>query len=64
MGVKRLLESRYNLTLVVTDDLGERTLLDSEVEPGTVVSTSVLVYGDAPLLQTFIDGVFFQAWRP
>lgn len=64
MGVKRLLESRYNLTLVVTDDRGERTLLDSEVEPGAVVSTSVIVFGDAPLLQTFIDGVFFQAWRP
>lgn len=64
MGVKRLLESPYELKLVVTDDRGERTLLDSEVEPGAVVSTSVVVFGDAPLLQTFIDGVFFQAWRP
>ena len=64
MGVRRLLESTYELKLVVADDRGERTLIDRPVGPGEIVSTSVGVYGDSALLQTYIDGVFFQAWRP
>lgn len=64
MGVKRLMEKPYQLKLVVTDADGERTVLDRTLQPGQGVTTSVTVNGDSPLLQTYIDGVFFQAWRP
>lgn len=64
MGVRRLLEQPYSLRLVVSDDRGERSVLDTVAEPGEVVSASVTVYGDEALLQTYIDEVFFQAWRP
>lgn len=64
MGVRRLLEQPYQLRLVVSDDRGERTALERRLAAGEVVSTTVVVYGDAPLLQTYIDDVFFQAWRP
>ena len=64
MGVKRLLEQPYRLQLKVADDRGERTVLDELVDAGGTVSTTVQVYGDEALLQTYIDDVFFQAWRP
>lgn len=64
MGVKRLLEQPYKLQLLVTDDRGERTVLDQMVAAGGSVSTTVAVYGAEALLQTYIDDVFFQAWRP
>jgi beta-lactam-binding protein with PASTA domain len=64
MGVRRLLEEPYNLRLVITDDLGERTVLDEQLDPGEIATTTVNVYGSEAMLQTFIDGVFFQAWRP
>ncbi len=64
MGVKRLLEQPYQLRLVVTDDQGERVALDRRVAAGQSVTTSVLVNGQDAMLQTFIDDVFFQAWRP
>lgn len=63
MGVRRLLEQPYQLRLVVSDDRGERTALDRRLEAGEVVSTTVVVYGEG-MLQTYIDDVFFQAWRP
>ena len=64
MGVRRLLEEPYNLRLVITDDLGERTALDEQLDAGEIATTTVNVYGSEAMLQTFIDGVFFQAWRP
>lgn len=64
MGVRRLLEEPYQLRLVVTDDRGERTVLDRSLAAGEVASTTVDVYGEEALLQTYIDDVFFQAWRP
>ena len=64
MGMKRLLTDGYRLKLVVQDADGERTVLDRAMKPGEAVSTSVVVHGPSPLLQTYIDGVFFQAWRP
>lgn len=64
MGVRRLLEQPYSLRLVISDDRGERTVVDTVAQPGEVVSATVTVYGDEALLQTYIDGVFFQAWRP
>ena len=64
LGVRSLVESDYELRLVVVDDRGERTAIDEEVEAGETVRSSVTVYGDSPLLQTYVNGVFFQAWRP
>lgn len=64
LGVRSLLESDYELRLVVTDARGERTAIDEEVEAGEALRSSVTVYGDEPLLQTYVNGVFFQAWRP
>jgi len=64
MGMKRLMTSAYQLKLVVQDSEGERTVLDRAMKPGEAISMSVTVHGASPLLQTYIDGVFFQAWRP
>jgi len=64
VGVAALTREPYRLTLVVNDDAGERTVLDRELAAGEGVVTSVRVEGDEPLLQTFINGSFFQAWRP
>lgn len=63
LGVRALLERDYDLRLLVEDDAGERTVIDRRVRAGETVSAVVLVEGDA-LLQTYINGVFFQAWRP
>ena len=64
MGLKRLVDHGYRLKVVVRDADGERTVLDRAMKAGEVVSMSVQVHGNNPLLQTYIDGVFFQAWRP
>lgn len=64
VGVASLTREAYRLTLVVNDDDGERTVLDRDLEAGESVVTSVRVVGDEPMLQTFINGSFFQAWRP
>ncbi len=64
MGVRRLLEQPYQLELVVSDERGMRSVFDRQMQPGEVATTTVAVYGEDALLQTYIDGVFFQAWRP
>lgn len=64
LGVRSLVEQPYRLQLVVRDDDGERTVFDRTVPAGEEVRTSVIVRGEAPLLQTYVNGVFFQAWRP
>lgn len=63
LGVRSLVERDYDLRLVVQDDEGERTVVDRRVRAGETVSAVVVVQGDA-ILQTYINGVFFQAWRP
>lgn len=64
LGVRSLVENAYDLRLVVDDDEGERTALERTVPAGEAVEATVTVYGDEPLLQTYVNGVFFQAWRP
>lgn len=64
LGVRSLIERDYDLRLVVQDELGERAVLDRRVPAGQTVRTTVVVHGDEPLLQTFVNDVFFQAWRP
>lgn len=64
LGIPALAGRDFDLRLVVRDGRGERTLLDRRVVAGDVVSTSVTVYGDEPLLQTYINGDLYLAWRP
>jgi hypothetical protein len=64
MGLKRLMDQAYQLKLVVRDSEGERTVLDRAMKAGESLVMTVQVHGGSALLQTYIDGVFFQAWRP
>ncbi len=64
MGLKRLMDHAYRLKLMVRDADGERTVLDRAMKAGESLVMTVQVHGSNPLLQTYIDGVFFQAWRP
>lgn len=64
VGVASLTREPYVLTLVVDDDEGERTVFDRQLGAGEPVSLSLRVVGEDPLVQTFINGSFFQAWRP
>jgi beta-lactam-binding protein with PASTA domain len=64
VGVASLTRDPYTLKLVVSDDQGERTVLDRRLAAGEGVTIAVQVYGDEPLLQTFVNDSFFQAWRP
>ena len=54
----------YQLELVLDDANGSRSLFDTRVPGGVAVEATVFVEGDDALLQTFVNGVFFQAWRP
>jgi beta-lactam-binding protein with PASTA domain len=64
VGVASLMRDPYHLRLVVSDDRGERTVLDRRLGAGEAVAVSVEIYGADPLLQTFVNDSFFQAWRP
>ena len=64
MGIRRLLEERYQLKVIVSDERGDRVVLERQMEPGETVSTTLPVFGAEAMLQTYIDDVFFQAWRP
>lgn len=64
MGVRRLLEEPYRLKVIVDDERGERVILEQVVQPGQTVRSSIPVYGPDAMLQTYIDDVFFQSWRP
>ncbi|MEX2501126.1 MAG: PASTA domain-containing protein [Trueperaceae bacterium] len=64
LGVRSLMQESYQLRLVVRDDSGERDVLQRQVPGGEAVDVQVVVHGDEALLQTYVNGVFFQAWRP
>jgi len=64
VGIASLLREPYRLRLVVIDDEGERTVFDRELAAGEGIEAPVRVVGSEPMLQTFINGAFFQAWRP
>lgn len=64
LGVKRLMEEPYQLRVLVVDERGERVVLDQALAAGQAISTTVTVYGGDAMLQTYLDDVFFQAWRP
>ncbi|MFO8150157.1 MAG: PASTA domain-containing protein [Trueperaceae bacterium] len=64
VGIASLAREAYSLRLVISDDEGERVAFDRELAAGERVEISVRVVGDEAMLQTFINGSFFQAWRP
>lgn len=64
VAVDALQSQPYRLELVVEDASGTRSLFDTRVPGGTAVEATVFVEGDDALLKTFVNGVFFQAWRP
>jgi beta-lactam-binding protein with PASTA domain len=64
VGVASIMREPYRLRLVVADDEGERTVFDRELAAGEALAVPVRVVGDEPLLQTFLNDSFFQAWRP
>ncbi len=64
VGIASLAREPYRLRLVVTDDDGERVEFDRQLAAGEGVEVPVRVAGDDAMLQTFINGLFFQAWRP
>jgi beta-lactam-binding protein with PASTA domain len=64
VGVASLTREPYELRLVVEDAQGRRTVFDRRLAAGEGVAVPVQVFGDEPLLQTFVNDSFFQAWRP
>jgi hypothetical protein len=64
VGIASLAREAYALRLVIADDEGERVAFDRELAAGERVEIPVRVVGDEAMLQTFINGSFFQAWRP
>jgi beta-lactam-binding protein with PASTA domain len=63
MGITQLVQQDYDLSLTVTDDQGERELLNRRVPAGQSVSETLNVYGEATI-QMKINGVLFMAWNP
>lgn len=63
LGVPSLMEQSYKFKLVVQDERGERTVVERTVQPGESVTSNVAIYGDATV-QTYINGILFQAWNP
>ena len=64
LGIPALIGQDFDLRLVVSDSRGERSVLDRRIRADEVVSTTITVYGDEPLLQTYINGDLYLAWRP
>jgi hypothetical protein len=57
------MQQDYNLRLAVTDEQGERELLNRKIPAGQAITASFKVYGEATL-QTYINDVLFMAWNP
>lgn len=64
VGIASLVREPYRLRLVVADAEGERVEFDVALAAGEGLAVPVRVVGDEPLLQTYINDLFFQAWRP
>jgi beta-lactam-binding protein with PASTA domain len=63
IGISQLMQQDYNLRLAVTDEQGERELLNRKIPAGQAITASFKVYGEATL-QTYINDVLFMAWNP
>lgn len=55
--------SNYAFRLEVTDDHGERTLIDRVFESQERVERSISIYGEASI-KTYINDKLFQVWKP
>ena len=62
-GIPSLAGKPVRLRLEVTDERGERTLLNQNVPAGQSVDIQVSVYGETTM-RTYINDVLFQNWNP
>jgi len=63
VGIASLMRDAYVLRVLLNDAEGERVVFDQRLEAGERVEIPVRIVGDG-LLQTYINGLFFQAWSP
>jgi beta-lactam-binding protein with PASTA domain len=61
--ISQFIEQDYNLRLTVTDEQGERELLNRPVSAGQSVSATLKVYGEAKV-DMYINDVLFMGWNP
>jgi eukaryotic-like serine/threonine-protein kinase len=61
--ISQFMEQDYNLKLLVTDEQGERELLNRRVSAGQSVSETLKVYGEAKV-DMYINDVLFMGWNP
>jgi beta-lactam-binding protein with PASTA domain len=61
--ITQLLSQDYNLRLTVTDEQGERELLNRPVSAGQSVSATLKIYGEAKV-DMYINDVLFMGWNP
>lgn len=63
VGIASLLRDSYRLRVLLNDDEGERVVFDQTLAAAETLEIPVRVMGDG-LMQTYINGIFFQAWSP
>lgn len=63
VGISSLMREAYVLRVLLNDVEGERVVFEQRLEAGENVEIPVRIVGDA-LIQTYINGLFFQAWSP
>ena len=63
VGIASLLREPYRLRLLLNDEEGERVVFDQSLAAAESLEIPVRVMGDG-LMQTYINGIFFQAWSP
>ena len=63
VGIASLLRDPYMLKVLLNDAEGERVVFEQRLAAGENVEIPVRIAGDG-LLQTYINGLFFQAWSP
>lgn len=63
VGISSLMRDSYLLRVLLTDAEGERVVFEQRLAAGENVEIPVRIVGDG-LLQTYLNGLFFQAWSP
>ena len=63
VGIGSIMREPYLLKVLLNDAEGERVVFEQQLAAGENVEIPVRIVGDG-LLQTYINGLFFQAWSP
>ncbi len=63
IGLQSLLQNAYSFRLDLSDDLGNRTIIERQLGPGQGISQMIELNGQATLT-TYINGSLFQSWNP